>query len=442
MNEKETPQIRDIPKFKEMRQTMQGFKIINAIFPFANPFLKLLGVETEKMKEALSKFPELQKEFEELSEMPDKFNDIFVSRGFIIFKCLNPEIVVESLRIAETNIDEAENFLISHFTPEIVETYLYMMQGVRAFRPRMELAEKALVDYKEERYHACIPVVLMLTDGLVNEINPNNVGIAAEKVDLRAWNCITSHEKGLNALKEVIFRGRTKTTTEEITIPYRHGILHGMDLGYANKTVAAKTWALLFAVCDWAIKAEGKNLGEPPPKPQTTWKELLLQISEHSNWKKSFDLQLEEWKPRELVIGKDLPSTGEIDDFQNDAPERKLVEFLVYWQKKNYGNMAKCVWSYLNQSDKKMAGRVRKNYSQYLLESFELLEIIDEAPAITEIKVSLKYKHNKNEINNLVKFRLIINDGQDGKPLMRNMPNATWGIVNWGYGIIFNQQNE
>lgn len=119
MNENETPQIRDIPKFKEMRQTMQAFKIIKAIFPFANPFLKLFGFQTEEMKEAFSKFPELQKKFEELSEMPDKFNDTFVSRGFIIFECLNPEIVVESLRIAETNIDEAENFLISHFTPEL-----------------------------------------------------------------------------------------------------------------------------------------------------------------------------------------------------------------------------------------------------------------------------------------------------------------------------------
>lgn len=43
---------------------------------------------------------------------------------------------------------------------------------------------------------------------------------------------------------------------QQIDMPYRHGIMHGMDLGYDNKIVAAKTWATLFSLRDWAIKVE------------------------------------------------------------------------------------------------------------------------------------------------------------------------------------------
>jgi hypothetical protein len=435
MSEKELPKIKDIAKFKKMREQMEGFKLIKKVLPFANPFLNILGVNTNEMKGAIVDFDRLEKEFIELSELPDKFNDALSSRGFIIFDSINPEVAIEASRIAETDVDEAEKFLINHFTPEIVETYLYMMNGVKAFRPRMDLAEKALIDYKEERYHACIPVILALMDGLVNELNrQQNRSFFAEGSDLRAWDCITAHEKGLNSLKEVLHVGRYKTTTEEISIPYRNGILHGMDLGYANKTVAAKTWAALFAVRDWAIKAESKALSEPPPEPPPTWEGIFNDIKNHSEWKKSFEQHAKQWKPRLISIGEDIPKTGVIEDFQIDTPERKLIEFLVYWKKKNYGKMADCIWSYLQLPGKQMAGRVRQVYGSYFLIGFELLEIIDEAPSVTEIRVLLTCESNGNSFNKEVRFRLVVNDGLDNKPLMRGMPNSTWGVVNWGHG--------
>lgn len=436
MSEKELPQIRDIAKFKKMREEMKGFRMIKSILPFASPFLKIFGVNTQQMKEAFTEFDILEEQFLELSELPDKFNDTFSSRGWILYDFLNLEIAKEALEIAETDVDAAEQFLIDYYTPENVEFLLRTMHGVRAFRPRMELAELALIDYKEKRYHACVPVILALMDGLVNELNKaQNLAMSADDSDLRAWDSITAHEKGLNALKEVLFKTRKTTRTEEISIPYRHGILHGMDLGYANKTVAAKTWAALFAVRDWAAKVEAKELTAPPPKPEPGWGELFQQIKEHKDWKQSFEQQLENWKPRIIEVGKNVPKTGEVESFQEGTPERKLVEFLVYWQKKNYGRMGNCVWSFLQESEKKMAGRVRQIYGFHFLKDFELLEIIDEAPSITEIRVLLNYETNGKCVENDVKFRLIINDGLDNKPLMRDMPNATWGIVNYGHGI-------
>ena len=81
-------------------------------------------------------------------------------------------------------------------------------------------------------------------------------------------------------MKRIFNTGRYSTVTDNITIPYKNGILHGMDLGYDNKTVAAKSWAALFAAREWAMKAEQGLLEEQPEKPQKSWKELFRDIDE------------------------------------------------------------------------------------------------------------------------------------------------------------------
>ena len=47
----------------------------------------------------------------------------------------------------------------------------------RCVPPRWHLAQKALIDYREARYHACVPVVLALLDGIVNEAHEKGRGL-------------------------------------------------------------------------------------------------------------------------------------------------------------------------------------------------------------------------------------------------------------------------
>lgn len=431
MSEKEIPKIKDIAKFKKMREDLKAFKIMKTVLPFASPFLNLVGVNTKDIKEAFKDFDKLEKDFLELSELPDKFNDVFSSRGWILYDHLNLDVAKAALELSETDIEAAEQILIDYYTPETVKTFLMMMQGVKTFRPRMELAEKAFIDYKEERYHACIPVILALMDGLVNELNKQQSrGFFSENSDLRAWDCITAHEKGLNSLKEIFQTGRYKTTTEEITLPYRNGILHGMDLGYANRTVAAKTWAALFAVRDWAIKAENKMLSETPPKPPATWTGILQQVKEHQEWKEQSELLLANWQPRNINCGKDIPKNGEVPDYENGTPEFKVVEFLHYWKNKKYGNMANCLERSFKTPVKKLAGELRNHYQHSQLIDFELIEIRDKAPAISEVDVSLTYEQNGQSLNKVVVFRVLIYDKKNN-PTIFGDTNASWFIMNW-----------
>ncbi len=431
MSEKESPKIRDIAKFKKMREEMKAFKMVKGILPFASPFLNLFGVNTKQMKEAFADLDKIEEQFLDLSEFPDKFNDVFSSRGWIIYDFLNLDIAKEALEIAQTDIDAAEQFLVDYYTPENIEWLLRMMNGVRAFRPRMELAELAFIDYKEKRYHACVPIILALMDGLVTELNrQQNRGLFSEDSDLRAWDCITAHEKGINALKKVLFAGRYKTTTEEISVPYRNGILHGMDLGYASKMVAAKTWAALFAVRDWAVKAEGKMLSEPPPEPQPTWSGLANQIKENSEWRNNWEILFKNWQPRNIIIGKDIPKTGELPEFQKETPESKVGEFLCYWKKKNYGNMGKCLQSNFTIPINKLALQVRERYQRSQLIDFELTEIRDKTASFTEVDTLITYEQDGQIFKKSVEFQVGIYD-DNYNITISGMPNSSWFITFW-----------
>ena len=215
------------------------------------------------------------------------------------------------------------------------------MNDIENFRPRMTLAQKALTDYREGRYRACVLVVLALMDGMVNELflkaKGKRQGLSAEGVNLEAWNSVSAHSKGLGKVVPILMKGRNKTVTQQIDMPYRHGIMHGMDLGYDNKIVAAKTWATLFSLRDWAIKVEkGATEASSPEKPLNI-ADLVRQI------KKNQEDQhlLQKWKPRDIKPGRDIPVSGKSENYEEGSPEKLLAEFLGYWQDGNYGFMAK-----------------------------------------------------------------------------------------------------
>jgi hypothetical protein len=229
------------------------------------------------------------------------------------------------------------------------------------------------------------------------------------------------------ALAGVFNKGRYKTTSDQITIPYRNGILHGMDLGYDNKMVAAKAWAALFSVRDWAIKAEQGLLDPQPPENPISWSQVIKQINENEVDK----LKLQEWKPRVIKIGQDIPATGGPDDYEDLTPERTLALFLSKWKdaKPNYGTMADCIL--LNSRDNKnaMPARIRKIYNSKHLQSFEFTGIRDTAAARTVIQANLVYEEFGNQVGKTVEF-ILINNSADGKPSVRG-PGSCWFILFW-----------
>jgi hypothetical protein len=417
--------IKNISSLKKMRDDAKNFTAFKKAWPLLRPFFKLLGADVKKLDEALKQIDHLAVQTEELTSMPDDFNDLFADKGWIMYSRMNNDLAKKAIDLGKSgHFDEAERVLIEFYSPEKIANELKTMIAVEAFRSRMPLAEKALADFKEGRYYATVLVVLSLLDGMVNEIQQK--GFFTQGVDLTAWDSVAAHSKGLQRLTSILSQSRKKTRTGSLTLPYRHGIVHGMDLGYDNQMVAVKSWVALFATRDWAVMAERNQLEAPPPKPEKTWKELFQQIQDLERDKKA----LSSWKPRNIEVGTNIPPFGEPTDYDSDSPEQKFAEFLHYWQANNYGYMAKCIATHMGHPTKELPMRVREEYSGKQLKSWEFRKIEDEAPAITVISVYVAYEENGLTNTKLVEARLICEDDHDFG-VMHGKPGSRWSLVTW-----------
>lgn len=418
--------IQNLPSFKKLLDDIHSLEQFKRAFPLLRPFLRLLGVQVEQMEAALAQAEALAGPAHELAALPDRFNEVFASRGWIMYEMMDVDVARSAVTKATAgDLDGAERDLVDHYDAERIRHQLIWMGNVKAFRPRLRLAELARVDYVEGRYHACVPVVLALLDGLVNDLGPR--GFFAEGVNLEAWDSVAAHSSGLAELAKVLGKTRRKTRSESVAIPYRHGILHGLDLGYDNKMVAAKAWAALFATRDWALKVEQGHVKAPPAPPRPTWGQILRQLRENADDK----ARLEAWVARTICPDKDIPTSGEPEAYEEGTPEQRLAEFLAYWRARNYGRMAQCLFYSPHRQEqglKRVAGQLRADYNTRRLKGFAMLELRDEAPAITVIRTKLIYDEGESEREHIVEYRLVYED-VTGHPMVRGRVGGTWKVV-------------
>jgi hypothetical protein len=425
--------IRDIPTIKKPLEDLEGLKRLKDAMPILQPALRSLGVDTNKMDEIFYKVEELGPLAEELASMPDKFNDLFSNRGWIYYESLNCDFSKSVIKKAESgDLNGAETDLVNYYNEDTINWNLRLLKRLDSFNARWPLARKALIDYNEGRYHACVPVILALLDGMVAEAHlkgrGSRKGFFAENADLEAWNSISGHSRGLKTLAGIFNKGRYKTNTEPIDKPYRHGIVHGMDLGYDNKMVAAKAWAALFSVRDWAEKAERGLLDPGPAEKPITMEELIQQLRENEITK----AQLNAWKPRDIKLGREIPITGGPNDYETGTPEQKLAEYLSNWKarKPNYRAMADCVSLSFNDDVRAMPIRIKSVYGSKILQSFEFIGIRDTAAARTVIKVKLIYEEFGHIIEKPVEFIMICKNA-NREPAIRDTPGSNWVILFW-----------
>ena len=352
---------------------------------------------------------------------------MFAERGWIMHADMSLDAAKEALALAEkAGAEEAEDLLVAAYAPDEVEWMLRRMHTVEAFRPRMRLAELALRDYAEGRYHASIPVVLAQLDGMVSQVHAERRGFFAEGGDMTAWDSIAAHETGLNALARLFKQGRRRLNEEPIAMPYRHGILHGWDVAYDSALVAAKSWAALFAAREWAVKAQRGELTEPEPEPEPSLREILRNVQEN----KAVRDRIEQWRPRDVVVGRDVAGRGSAMDYEESTPERTLVEYLELWKRQNCGHMARYLDISFSGGNGVPPQRVREALDDARLEGFRLTQVSDKAPAVTEISVALELRRKEDPERTSKTFRLVF-WGDADIVVTRGDPRGRWRIVNW-----------
>ncbi|MBS4067633.1 MAG: hypothetical protein KGZ62_03420 [Sulfurimonas sp.] len=254
----------DIPKFK---------KQLNEINKTNN---KKLTLEQKKLKQ----------EYKDFLMLPDKFNDYFSQNCWIAHYYFDDNIMREAINIYEKNkiMQDSEKYLTDIYDEIFLNNLIAQITCfknchlenlpnigtlfIKYFLDRIEIIEIAKQDYLNEKYYSSIPLLLSVIDGITNDID-HAFGFFTSNVDLILEDSIVGHESGLQTIQKIVNQSRKVTNKEPVTIPYRNGILHGRDINYSSKIVAAKCWHILFALRDWAKDNNRENFTVENREPIT-----------------------------------------------------------------------------------------------------------------------------------------------------------------------------
>lgn len=409
-----TKKIADNPTYKDLREKSNFLSLAGKIYKV----LKLLGYKNSELGQIFQQAAELKEQMIELSEEPDLFNSYYAPKGWIAYESMNSKLMEGCVSLAKDGrINEGEKNLIDYYVREELVYHFVGLKSINAFKIRYGLILKAYEDFKQERYHSSVPLLLILIDGIVNDVKKENKGFFAEDVDMTAWDSIAAHESGLGYVAKLFNAGRKRTIEEVIDMPYRNGILHGRDLGFDNVTVAAKLWNTFLAIGDWArIIIEGTEaIMENETNP--SFKEIFLSHTQLRKYQK----ELEKWEPR---------SSEELSNnkMEEGTPEKELCSFFENVKNRKYGLIVPQM-DFLfrkNKSVNKLAGEIREKFVHVEVLAYEIISIIDQAPALSRLKVLVKGKCSENKIlEKMIEFIMIYEDDK-GKPLVRSQQNGNW----------------
>jgi len=426
------------PSFKHLGEQLEGMEELL-------PLMEACGLLKGDAKHLPGKLAEMKKSFEEMRSLPDEFNSLFAERGWIAYERMNLEVMRECVSLAKQGkLAEAEEKLVSYYDGEHITWGIAWAKNHPAFLDRWEqMYQQALEEYKAGRYYSCIPLLLIVIDGAVQDVDKTH-GLASDGSDVQAWDSIAGHSSGLAVIKKIYTKTRKKTNREHIDLPYRNGILHGRDLNYGSKKLAAKCWGILFATADWAIakqselqrKSDLEAEKTPPPIEQT-----LADLVKHQEDMAKFQQAQDGWKPRTVVLGKDAPVTGSSDEYEEDTPERAVVEFLELWQMGDYGHMAQMITQSWEDGIGKRAGRYRGVFGDRKLKGFRILSVEDQGSAITRITISLDIEVEGKTTTMEHRFDLI-HQREEHHPLPRGHEGGSWQIVEGFSDIEFAERGE
>jgi hypothetical protein len=140
----EKEKIQDIPSFAKARSDVENLNALKSAMPLIRTPLRLIGVDTDQMEKALKDTDRLKRSVEELTKIPDRFNDQFVPLGWIMYGEMNIQVVKKAIKMADSgDIDGADAYLADYYDIDTVRRMLHRMELVEEFRRRMPLAEKA-----------------------------------------------------------------------------------------------------------------------------------------------------------------------------------------------------------------------------------------------------------------------------------------------------------
>ena len=388
--------------------------------------------------------PEQRKQLESLEKQLDNmikqitaFNDRFSSYGWCAYDSKSMDLM-ESANIAfeEGEIETAEQVLINYYKTDVKRIIHWIKNSSAEFAVRNNLIQRFFDDHFAERYHASVPLGLIIVDGAANDFTKSK-GFFAEGTAVDAWDCLVGCSDGLSKLKSIFNRNRTKTNTEMITLPYRNGILHGRDLNYANEYVSCKCVSLMFAVADWMKMKNSeetrkakyeKSVNTPPIR------ESLARLKES----KQIQKEISAWGKRTIIVGKDIPANGLLQEYAEYPYILEVVGMLDAWKDKNYGWLSTHLQKLFsaNLSAGKRAGECRKLFEHKILNKYEITDVEERFCVLSKVVVKVFWSDDNDQKEALLIFGCVYESDTE-RVAVPWRHNGQWILIPWNVGELY-----
>ena len=353
----------------------------------------------------------------DIVDLPDRFNDAFSSDGWIATGSMSAHTMRQALRHYESGESQAaEDVILSWFDRDrIALCAITRAKPFNKARNRWDQLQEALNLTFEERYWSAVPLILIACDGFASDVLGSSP--FEKEADLTAFDSIVGHPHSLQRLIGMITKGVRKSSDYELSLPLRHGILHGQSLGYANRTVCMKAWLLMIALVDWAHdkRSERERRLKDQASSDATFRQAAQKLRKIESDRRIMDAH---------EVRESLGPFGPTVD--KNSPEHAILEFLDAWMSENFGVMAERTVNLSHQSVKKMAGQLRRDAELVKLRDFELRAVrqttVARADAVAYLKGTTLMSDVEGEYE-IVAFRYSAN-GEIAMPA----DTGTWRV--------------
>lgn len=386
------------------------------------PVAKLLGVFD---KNAKAQFQEVERQLEIIKNMMinrDLFAQIYSPLGWVNYDRFSTDIVA---KVLDMNLEDGEIELTSyHLNPDNLRFLGYRF-CTRHFNPWEAMYERAVERAGAEDYLSAIPLVLSIIDGICTTSTGKHPFSGG--ADTPVFDSQTSGPGGLSEGLAILGSTRRKLDTELICMPFRHGIVHGLNPNYGSSIVAGKAFNLLWATVDYFDRRrdEAQRLEKATEEQKPVdLRELGKSMQRNAEIKDA----LNRWKARPVVSNIILATSDDMANLPSGSPEAFAAEYLSWLMTKNYGELAKGTVDYPNRPIGFRAGRLRNELKGISLIHWSITGIEDTSSAISQVTVKLEGAIDEQVCNIECLMRLMFAD-ESYDLVPRGLSGGVWSVM-------------
>ena len=387
------------------------------------PLMKVIGFFN---KDIAKKTKDLEGQFEKIEQMEKdrlEFVERFSPMGWTLYDNISVDIVSEV--VSESNDEEAEKILATYHTDlDHLERLGYRF-NISRYEAWRELYERAIERANHKDFLSAVPLILIIIDGICTTKTGKHPFSGG--ADAPVFDSEVSRPGGISDGLAILGSTRRKLDTTEISSPYRHGIIHGLNPSFGNLLVMAKAFNLLQASIDYFDRRddEEERLEKAASEQrEPSWSEVTDTLMKNQEARQRID----EWQRRPEISNSVIASSDDNSGLVAESPEATAAQYLSSLEAKNFGSIAKLTIDFPLRSIKYRAGKHREELGELEVTGWEITGIRDEAPAISVVTIYLSGVYDESEWSGEQTMRLIYGDSEY-KSLVRTDSNGSWAVM-------------